>query len=218
MIRRITGLAALLLALVCAATAHASTYQQIFTDYRADGMVSACRHSAGQLRAAENQIPNDIEQYAPDFPAALETALEAHARGDCDKKAAPAPAPAPATAPPAAPQAAAPAAPQSAPPTAAAPPPAPPPISLAADRSPGATDQLRVPAVDAAARSDAPTPVVLLGVMGALLVLALGAWGLARRQGWESHRAAVVRHAFAEAGYRTGGLWAEFVDWLRIGR
>src|ERR671931_1674129 len=115
MIRRITGLAVLALALLPAASARAGSYQQIFADYRADGVVSACRYSASELRAAENQIPNDIEQYAPDFPAALQSALEAHARGDCDKKAAPAPAPAPATAPPAAPQAAAPAAPQSAP-------------------------------------------------------------------------------------------------------
>ena len=75
-------IAALLLA--APATAPADAFDDVFADYQKDGRISACRHSDKALRDARKQIPNDIEQYAPDFPDALDEALERRARGECE--------------------------------------------------------------------------------------------------------------------------------------
>ena len=71
------------------------------------------------------------------------------------------------------------------------------------------------PGVDAATRSEAPLPVALLGGVGGAFALALLAWAIGRRA---LPAGGPARHAFAETGYRAGGLWAEFRDWLRTGR
>lgn len=96
---RAAAAAALALAAVLAAApapaAAASLFQRIFQDYRADQGISACAWTPDQLRRARGQTPPDIEQYAPSFLDALNGALEAHARGDCRKKAAPPPPPPP---------------------------------------------------------------------------------------------------------------------------
>src|SRR3954469_10031065 len=78
-----------------------SSFDSVFADYTKDGKIDACRHSASELQKARGDIPPDIEQYAPDFPDALDAAIEARARGACAKKsksAAAVPAPAPAAA------------------------------------------------------------------------------------------------------------------------
>ena len=217
--RRLSSLAvvAALLALAAAPSARADDFQQIFGDYRADGVVSPCSHSEGSLHSAQGQIPNDIEQYAPDFPAALQSALEARARGQCGG--ASAAVPAGPTAPSA--SALAPRKHRKGRAGAAAPPPAPPtqalpvPAGAAGAIAVATGSAAQVPGVDAATRSEAPLPVVLLGAVGAALALALGAWAIARRT---LPRGGPARHAFAEAGYRASGVWAEFVDWLRTGR
>lgn len=49
---------------------------------------------------------------------------------------------------------------------------------------------------------------------GALLVLVGLALLLVRWRAWEPEWLLDARHAFAEAGYRTGMSWAEFRDWL----
>ncbi len=64
------------------------------------------------------------------------------------------------------------------------------------------------------------TPVGLLIALGLLAlaalltVLAL----LARQFGWGEERLAGSRHAWGEATYRAGATWADFVDWIRLGR
>lgn len=60
-----------------------------------------------------------------------------------------------------------------------------------------------------------PAPIVLLGVLGGLFALLAGSGLLARARGWDPVWAAVWRHAWATAGWRVGGAWAEFRDWLR---
>lgn len=55
-------------------------------------------------------------------------------------------------------------------------------------------------------------------VLVALSLLALVLWGIARVFAWEPGWLPVARHAFGEAGYRTGATWAEFRDWLRLRR
>src|SRR3954454_19801401 len=111
------------------------SFDSVFADYTKDGKIDPCRHSATELQKARADIPPDIEQYAPDFPDALDAAIEARARGACAKK----------TTPPAAPPAAAPATTTPAPPSggapgtpAPAPAPAAPPAPQATAAPPGA--------------------------------------------------------------------------------
>jgi hypothetical protein len=57
-----------------------------------------------------------------------------------------------------------------------------------------------------------------LVVVGALLVGLLVLWGVARWWAWEPPWLVRWRHATAEAGWRASAAWAEFTDWLRLGR
>ena len=83
-----------------------------------------------------------------------------------------------------------------------------------------------VPAAPAAAPSvayrndDDAVPVALLalaGLLGALALLAL-AYALLSRLAWVDERLAGARRAWREAGFRAGGAWGDFTDWLRLGR
>src|SRR3954454_24869251 len=100
-------------------SAQAAGFGAIFKDFKADGQINPCKYSAAELQKAKKQVPPDIEQYAPDFPDALQAAIEARAKGQCDKKAAAA-APAAATTPAATPPGATPPAATTAAPAAAA--------------------------------------------------------------------------------------------------
>jgi hypothetical protein len=90
----------------------------------------------------------------------------------------------------------------SAAPTAAPPAATPPPAAPAATPTPVVTHQghrsLAIPAL-----------ILVLAVLGAL-ALALSALAGRRSPG--------VRHAWREAAFRTRGTWADFSDWLRLGR
>ena len=66
--------------------------------------------------------------------------------------------------------------------------------------------------------SEPPAPLIVLAVLGALLLLGLLLWGLARYFAWDPGWLAGSRHAVQEAGWRAGGLWDDFTDWLRPGR
>src|SRR5438094_3711369 len=101
--RRAVYLAAVLLVFGAPAAWAGGGFDSVFADYTKDGHVDPCKHSAADLRRARADIPPDIEQYAPDFPEALDAALEARAGGRCERKAKPAtaaPAPVAAPAPP----------------------------------------------------------------------------------------------------------------------
>src|SRR3954451_18287290 len=76
---------------VAAPNAHADAFETIFKDFKCDGRVDPCKYTAAQLQKAKKDVPPDIEQYAPDFPAALQAAIEARAKTQCGKKQAPAP-------------------------------------------------------------------------------------------------------------------------------
>jgi hypothetical protein len=63
------------------------------------------------------------------------------------------------------------------------------------------------------------TPLlVALIALGALVLGALLLWGWARMRGWDPAWAGRLRHSWGEAGFRTTSTWAEFTDWLRLGR
>jgi hypothetical protein len=57
--------------------------------------------------------------------------------------------------------------------------------------------------------------IVLLTLLVAAFGLLAALIGLALLRGWDPSWAAGWRHAWHEAGYRAGGLWSEFLDWLR---
>jgi hypothetical protein len=102
--------------------------------------------------------------------------------------------------------------------------------------TPGATaPATTAPATTAPATAPAPAPaqttsqptvtsgndraaVLLLLLVGALVLIALVVWAIARWQAWDPPWLARWRHATGEAGWRAGNAWAEFTDWLRLGR
>lgn len=196
------------------AGAHAAgSFQAVFKAYtQGQGKISPCQFSTAQLQSARSQIPADISQYAPDFESALAAALAAHARGECSKGHVPA---GPGTSGPGG-TGASPSSP--APPTPSGPgsptpaPPAGPVLHTGADRG------LPPVPLHPARAAGAPATVVLLGVVGlvaaaiALGGLVLGGTGIGTR------RLGRLRHAFSEAGFRVGSTWAEFGDWVRLGR
>ena len=67
---------------------------------------------------------------------------------------------------------------------------------------------------------DDDVPLALLalaGLIGALALMAL-AYALLSRIPWVDARLAGTRRAWREAGFRAGGTWGDFADWLRLGR
>lgn len=233
MLRRSLVLAALAATLAAPAAAHADAFDDVFADYQQDGRITACKHSQGDLQSAQDQVPSDIEQYAPDFPAALEQALENRARSGCPKDAGGGRAETPASgaATPgtgdvagqagavggAAPAGGTPA-PGADPATAAGATPAP---GGAASTAPAAADGAIVQAATRTVKrgtDDAPAPLVVLAVLGGLLLLALLLWALLRFFALEPRWLASARHATGEAGWRTSAAWDDFTDWLGGGR
>ncbi len=58
-----------------ASAAVAKNVKRVLSDYKNDGKIDPCRHSAKDLRDTLKAIEANTEQYAPDFPAAVEAAL-----------------------------------------------------------------------------------------------------------------------------------------------
>lgn len=87
--------------------------------------------------------------------------------------------------------------------------------------APNATTTTTAAAAPAGSGSDGDGPaawLVGLIVLGALVLLVLVLWGLARLTAWEPRWLPAARHSVGEAGYRTSAGWAEFRDWLRFRR
>jgi hypothetical protein len=66
--------------------------------------------------------------------------------------------------------------------------------------------------------SHVSTEAIVLAAIAVLLLLACAAWAFARSRAYEPRWLLSLRHAMAEAGYRTSATWAEFTDWARLGR
>jgi hypothetical protein len=96
------------------------------------------------------------------------------------------------------------------PPVATTAPPATPPATTTAPPATAAQPTTR-PGHDRAA-------VLMLVIVAALALFLIALWAIARWQAWEPLWLARWRHATGEAGWRAGNAWAEFTDWLRIGR
>jgi hypothetical protein len=215
--RATTLLLTLLAVLAVAPVAHANAFKDIFGAYRKSGKVDGCKYSATQLTQAKKQIPNDIEQYAPDFPNALDNAIQQRASGSCDATAAAS------TTGTAAGTGTGPTAttgvPPGSTPTTAAPAGQAPQPTPSPNPAPAVTDKA-VLAASKTKSSDAgvPAPLVALAAIGALMLLVAFSYGLARWWAWEPRWLVRMRHAGAEAGWRASGSWAEFMDWVRLGR
>jgi cobalamin biosynthesis Mg chelatase CobN len=215
-------LAVLAGALAAPAAAQADAFEDVFADYQKDAKIDPCAHSQAELRAAKGKVPNDIEQYAPDFPDALDEALEARARTSCAKPTGGAAA------------------------AVATTPTQPAPVATAPENTqqpetetvaggattvpqpPGTAQPAQAAADDAIVNAasgeadkgadDIPAPLIALAVLGAIVLLVLLVWGTARFFAWDPAWVQGSRHAIAEAGWRAGGLWDDFTDWLRPGR
>jgi len=224
---RTLRLLALAVALLAAAPTASARAAQPLTPSEAYGAVSAayaqggsrldpCAFTTAELEAALRGIPPAFRTTVPALRRAIEGAIAARKRGVCKGVrpsegttggAAPGRVP---------PVTTTPTAPASTPPAATAPstvttPSAPPTTTAPAPAS-------TTPAQQPAAGEDRTPLVVALIAVGALLLLALGLWGLARNRGWDPAWVGRMRHAWGEAGFRTTSTWAEFTDWLRLGR
>jgi hypothetical protein len=62
------------------------------------------------------------------------------------------------------------------------------------------------------------TAAIALAAVAALLAIGAAAWGVARVAAYEPRWTVSARHALAEAGFRVSSTWAEFSDWVRLGR
>lgn len=62
------------------------------------------------------------------------------------------------------------------------------------------------------------TLALALAILGALLVLGCLVWALGRWLALEPRWTVSLMHSLREASYRTSATWAEFSDWVRIGR
>ncbi|MEX2195700.1 MAG: hypothetical protein WD844_10490 [Thermoleophilaceae bacterium] len=190
-------------------------FRAIVDDWRADGHITPCKYTADQLNATLN-LPGDIEQYAPGLIDQIQAALQTLAAGGCDEQPEPEPveeaAPAPAPAPP-------PSAPTPEPVVEVAEPPAP---EEPARNVLEAVAQAPAPPVAASGSlsgAEAPAPVWLLGMLAAAAALAGLAALVAWFFGWSAERLTrPLAAATAEAGGRGADVFAEFRDWLRIGR
>ena len=208
---------AALLALPSVAQA-GSAFDQVFKNFEQNGgAINPCTLSDATLKAALGQIPNDLQQYAPDIQHAIKQALAARASGACNHVTQTAPA----VPPPVVTTTTTPAPPTSGALTPAKPtyrvqvPPAPP-ASIHSTSDTGTV----YPAETVAAHTSSgpPAALVILGALALALTLVAASLFGARALGLEPRWSLGMRHAFAEAGYRTAGVWAEFADWVRFGR
>jgi len=217
---------ALVAVLAAPAAALGDAYDEVFADYQRDGRIDACAHTERELRQAREQIPNDIEQYAPDFPAALDAAIERRAAARCanDGGAAGGAGAAPTPGVPDGGQAAGHGGDAAAP--AAGAPGAP--AAAGGTPNPGGTANPAPPVADGAIvnaanrtddqAADAPAVLLMLAVLAGLLALMALASALLRFLAIEPRWLLSARHATAEASWRAGGSWADFRDWLRTRR
>lgn len=171
------------------ARAGANAFQAVQLAYASSPSqtIPPCKFSPAELQQAQNSVPNDGQQYDQGLIAAIELARQQRAQGACRASKH---------------HAAAAAAPVGTPT-----PPGAPPLGRGAP--------LHVGSATAASNSGLPAPIVILAILGAVLLAAGGALGIARLWGWDPDWLRRSGHAWSEAAYRVSGIWGEFGDWLR---
>jgi hypothetical protein len=195
--------------------------EQVYTDYSGDGTVSECDHTRADLQAAYDTMTPEVADDFPDFRDQVKTAVDQHKAGKCPNQdqasAAPTTAPPPAASPAGTPESG------KLPETQPSGPGAVPPAETVTP-IPTATVPPVAPAATAAAPTPAPTPVIAheghrsIAIPAILIALALLGAGVLAFSAYAGRRRPGVRHAWREAAFRTRGTWADFSDWLRLGR
>jgi hypothetical protein len=204
----------LALLLLPAALARADqAYDRVAAAYaQAGGQLDACAFTQGQLEAALKGIPPEIKQYVPDLRKAVRAGIATHVSGGCAGRT-----PGTTTTPPGAGGAI------PTPEVSTSTTPTTPTETLPQTATtPTTTQPAAIPPVTTTGRGgghhDTTPLAIALGVLGALLLIALLLWAWARARGWDPAWQARARHAWGEAGHRTTSRWLEFTDWLRLGR
>jgi len=215
------------IALTCAAVlampaaALASAYDDTLKEYRTTGAINGCGYTAAELAQAKTLTPKNIKDVAPGYPAQLAVATAKRAKGctKAEEKAANTTAAAAGATTGTTGTGATTGAGATTGTGATTQPPA------TTTVAPNATTTAATPAPAPAATQTAPksTPShkgarLALIVVAALLVMLIALWAFARWWAWEPDWLARWRHATAEAGWRASAAWAEFTDWLRLGR
>jgi hypothetical protein len=59
---------------------------------------------------------------------------------------------------------------------------------------------------------------IAIAVVAALIAIGCLVWGISRRRAFEPQWLLSLRHSMAEAGSHASATWAEFTDWMRLGR
>jgi hypothetical protein len=221
-------IAAFAACLACTAPVYgADLLTTLLNDYVDDQQLDPCRYTEKQLRGLRDAIPNDAAAYAADLGAAIDDALASRARGACKKDApatganttappassttAPPPPPAASTGAPAA------VAPTPATPAAAQPPPTPDVAPVAAPDV-AARDAIGIATQTTEPGTGAPFPLLALAILAALLAFGTALVGLVRWRAWQPAWADRFSHAAGEAGWRASSTFAEFADFVRLGR
>jgi len=214
------ALAAALLVLAAAVPVRADqAYDRVAAAYaQSNSHLDPCAFTTAQLEAALRGTPPIFRKTVPALQRALQDAITARKRGECkgvrpDERttggAVPGTVPRVTTTP-----AKTVPAPASTAPTTATAPVTPTPATTA----PAPATPVQPAAASSGGGSDRTGLLVALIALGALLLAALALWGTARSRGWDPVWVARARHAWGEAGFRTTSTWAEFTDWLRLGR
>jgi hypothetical protein len=174
--------------------APAAGAQNPLSEYQMTGKITPCKYTSGQLGG---QVPNDVKQYAPDFEQALQDA----ARAGCGASA------------PLTPTTTT----QSDNSSNATPgaivvrkPPSPPSLGGGASAGGAGSTSRHLPLVTPQ-RAGAPAPVLALGGLTLLLLVAGGVMTLWRATG----RSGSTRHGFSELGLRLGAAGGAVGDRLR---
>ena len=212
-------------ALAAGPTPAEKAFYEVYKDYVPDSVLKSCAYTTKELELALKLVGPDIIQYNTDFPRAIRTAIAARARGICEvPRATPVPTAAPTVAaivpPPVTPKGGGgPKAPQATAVPLRTVVPEPPAPVVAATSAQEPLPQVELDRA-AAARpgNDAPVPLIGLGVLSALVLLGAALLSTLRRLGRPSGRLAAQHHAWREASWRVGGVWADFRDWFATGR
>jgi cobalamin biosynthesis Mg chelatase CobN len=194
----------------------ATAFDEVLKDYQKDGQIDTCAHSEQTLRNAQRQVPNELGQYAPDFPQALSAALRERAAGKCDKSsnAGGSTTSTQSSGGTAAGGGSSTTGGKSAVTTPAPKPGAPPPVTPPAGGELASSVQYSA----TASTAGPPAPLIVLAILGAILLIG-GLFALvARFMGWGFEGLQPTWHTWREAGWRTENILSEFGDWLRFGR